>query len=65
MLGRPLTNQVAAVSEEIENLAEKLLPPRHLLREIVPKMLLKMQDHTPFTNKLSKLQSDFENFNSS
>ena len=53
MLGRPLTNQVAAVSEEIENLAQKLLPPRHLLTEIVPRILLKMRDDTPYTNKVS------------
>ena len=53
MLGRALTNQVAAVSEEIENLAQKLLPPRHLLTEIVPKILLKLRDLTTFTNKLS------------
>ena len=53
MLGWLLTNHVAAVSEEKEYLAQKSLPPRHLLTEIVPRMLLKMWDHTTFTNKVS------------
>ena len=48
-----LTNQVVAASEEKEYLAQKLLPPRHLLTEIVPRILLKMRDLTTFTNKLS------------
>ena len=65
MPGRHLTNQVVAASEEKEYLAQKLLPPRHLLTEIVPRILLKMRDLTTFTNKLSQLPSDFKNSNSS
>ena len=53
MPGRHLTNQVVAASEEKEYLAQKVLPPRHLLTEIVPRILLKMRDLTTFTNKLS------------
>ena len=53
MPGRHLTNQVVAASEEKEYSAQKLLPPRHLLTEIVPRILLKMRDLTTFTNKLS------------
>ena len=53
MPGKHLTNQVVAASEEKEYLAQKSLPPRHLLTEIVPRILLKMRDLTTFTNKLS------------
>ena len=51
--------------EEKEHLAQNLQPPRHLLTQEVPKIVLKMRDLTTFANKVSELPSDFKTSNSS